>query len=453
MSDRNIVYIVHCIDTEGPLYESLDETFERIYSILGIRMKPSAETLRQIQRKEIDLGGKEELAAEIFSERLLAYNDSWSKIDSMLDEMISEPYRKKFADSQGNGWIYNWFCVDHVGYDDNPRRRDIGYHNVFDHYMRRGMEPASLDDEIHFHFHPMSRYREAHICATSYIHSPHFFEILSRRIVDRGWFPSCFRAGFHVERPDSHWLLEQWIPYDFSNQSMREDQSESSQNDVADGRLGDWRRAPDDWSHYNPDHDDYQIPGRCRRSIFRCLNVGTRMRLLNREEIERAFKRSQSGNPTILAFTNHDFRDMRYDVRDIYGLLKQVSRNYKDVTWLHSGAKQAAQKVLGHDNGNTDFEFTITFSRIGSALKMDVESTYNTFGPQPYLAVKTHDHQYFNDNFDIHIPHRKWSYMFDYQTINPDSITQIGVASNSEDGRTCVDVYSPEGQIVIRMQY
>ena len=447
MENRKVVYIVHCIDTEGPLYEALDETFNRIHSILGIRLQPSVKTLRQIQKKELDLCGKEDLAAEIFSERLLDYNNTWDKVDDMLDDMMSESYRRKYADSRGNGWIYNWFCIDHVGYNNNPRKRDIGYHNIFDHYMQRVSEPASAQDEIHFHFHPMSTYREAHICATSYIHSPHFFEVLSRRIVDRGWFPSCFRAGFHVERPDSHWLLEQWIPYDFSNQAMNEDTSVSSQSDVAGGRLGDWRRAPDDWSHYNPDHDDYQIPGGCRRTIFRCLNVGTRMRLLNEHEINKAFARAQNGKPTILAFTNHDFRDMRFDVDYVHKLIKRIEEKYPDVQFIHAGAKQAAKNVLNHEYNGT-FKLTVNFENHEHMTAMTVESSADIFGPQPYLAIKTHDQRYINDNFDFQIPGRKWSYIFDRQTVLPRSVSDIGIAANSRYGETYVSVYSSVGKLL-----
>ena len=31
---------------------------------------------------------------------------------------------------------FNWHCLDHVGYEINPRRRDMGYHNIFDHYQQ-----------------------------------------------------------------------------------------------------------------------------------------------------------------------------------------------------------------------------------------------------------------------------------------------------------------------------
>ena len=27
---------------------------------------------------------------------------------------MSKKFRQKFFDSKGNGWIFNWHCVDHV---------------------------------------------------------------------------------------------------------------------------------------------------------------------------------------------------------------------------------------------------------------------------------------------------------------------------------------------------
>ena len=38
---NKIVYIVHCIDTEGPLYESLKAKFDRIEDIFNIKIKPT----------------------------------------------------------------------------------------------------------------------------------------------------------------------------------------------------------------------------------------------------------------------------------------------------------------------------------------------------------------------------------------------------------------------------
>ena len=438
------LYLVHAIDTEGPLYESLAATFERLEKITGVRLEPTRENLERVRRQELDLGGREEVASLAVSEALLSYNDTWDKIDAMLDEMLSPEYRSRYADPQGGGWIYSWFLMDHVGYSVNPRRRDMGYHNIFDHYRAR---PDTAPDDIQWHFHPMSTYGEAHIVATSYLRSPHLLESLARRIIDRSWFPNCFRPGFHTERPDAHWFLEQWLPFDFANQAFPGEDRLERQADVAGGRLGDWRRAPSDWSPYHPAHDDYQVPGDCRRVIFRCLNVGTRFRLLDKHEVRRAFARADSGLPTILAFTNHDFRDMRADVAQVYAHIEKVSAEFPEVSWQHSRAQDAARAVLELENAEP-LRLDAQLERRGHALHLEVKANVDTFGPQPFLAVQTFDKRYLTDNFDLQVPRRHWTYTFDDDTIVPPSLAAIGVAANGVDGSTHTLVLDPSGKKV-----
>ena len=36
--NENILYIVHCIDAEGPLDEKLEDTFERVNNIFGLEL-------------------------------------------------------------------------------------------------------------------------------------------------------------------------------------------------------------------------------------------------------------------------------------------------------------------------------------------------------------------------------------------------------------------------------
>jgi hypothetical protein len=434
------LYVVHAIDTEGPLYESLEATFERLEKITGVRVEASRANLEKIRNKQLDLNGREEIAALVTSPQLLNYNDTWDKVDAMLYDMMSSEYRQRYADPQGKGWIYNWFLMDHVGYDTNPRRRDMGYHNVFDHYRFMVKETAS-PDELHWHFHPMSTYKEANICATSYLRSPHLLESLARRIIDRNFFPSCFRPGFHAERPDANWFLEQWIPFDFANQSMP-DATLEQQDDVAGGRLGDWRRAPNDWSPYNPSHDDWQTPGSCRRTIFRCLNVGTRLRLMDENEVRRAFERASKGLPTILAFTNHDFRDMRNDVDLVHKMVSKVAAEFPDVTWRNAGAREAARAVLNFEQA-TPIKLNVDLKKAGDDLHLSVETNVDSFGPQPFLAIKTLDKHYLTDSFDFQIPRRKWTYVFDADTVLPQSVEKIGVAVNGMDGSTDVIVLTP----------
>ena len=188
----------------------------------------------------------------------------------MLEKILIKDYLNSRTDSFGNGWIFNWHCLDHVGYSSNPRRRDMGYHNIFDYYKDKLKEYNISENTLYWHFHPMSTYREAHRCATSYVNSPELYQILCRKIIERNWFPSVFRAGFQSERPDSNWFLEQWIPFDISNMALDDNKELDNTVDFRNGRSGNWRLAPADWSVYHPSHDDYQLNGNCRRWIFRC---------------------------------------------------------------------------------------------------------------------------------------------------------------------------------------
>jgi len=49
------VYIVHCIDTEGPLYESIEVTFEMVNQAFGIKLEPTFSNLKKLQNKDINL--------------------------------------------------------------------------------------------------------------------------------------------------------------------------------------------------------------------------------------------------------------------------------------------------------------------------------------------------------------------------------------------------------------
>ena len=85
-----MIYVVHCVDTEGPLYESLSETFERIYRLTGVRVEASEDNLLKVQNMELSLNGMAELASKVFSPRLLNYNSSWTELDRMLENIMSD---------------------------------------------------------------------------------------------------------------------------------------------------------------------------------------------------------------------------------------------------------------------------------------------------------------------------------------------------------------------------
>jgi hypothetical protein len=446
------VYVVHCVDTEGPLHESVEATFDRLSDIFSIHLEPSHEALRRLQAGEIDLGGIEAAVQRVVDPHLLAYNDTWDKVDSVLAECLAPSFRNRLRDSTGGGWIYSWFCVDHVDYDTNPRRRDMGYHNIFDHYRTALEETGSEQDGLHFHYHPHSFLREAHRCATHWwASSDSLYQALSRRVIDRRWFPAANRPGFHVIRPDSHWFLEQHMPFDFSNQAMAQTEDDEAQADIEAGRLGDWRRAPADWQPYHPAPDDYQVPGGCRRWIARCLNIGTRYRLLAERDVRQAFQEAREGKPVVLAVTNHDFRDMRPDIESVRDLLSKVAADFPDVAFRFSEAVQAMRDALLLAP-QPACELDLQIHAIDDARHvLRVESPSRTFGPQPWLALKTVTGTYHHDNFDIDVPFHRWQYVFDDETFPLRALDSVGVAANNPCGITTVSVMdAPTGKVATR---
>lgn len=431
---EKVLYIVHSVDTEGPLYESLSETFIRVNNIFGLSLECSKENLELIQKGELDLKGKEKQVQQIFNNKQISFNETWPKVNDMLYHICSPEFRNQFLDDFGNGWIYNWHCVDHIDYDINPRRKTMGYHSIFDHYSEM-VRTNNYRDGIHWHFHPLHHSRASHICATSYLADNRFLKLLTRKVLERNWFPSVNRAGFHVERPDSHWLLEQWIPFDLSNQAYLE--STSEQDDLSGGRFGDWRRAPNTWQVYHPSHDDYQVPGNCRRLIGRCLNVGSRLRSLEKRDVLQAFEEADRDGKGLMGLTNHDFRDMAPDVLYVIDLLKQGKAKYPGVKIKFCEAREAFNRMAGQSISKPEANIlsaTITDGNNQSQKKLIVESKEGTFGPQPFLAIQTKSGEFFHDNFDFERPFHRWHYTFDYQTMQIDEIRKISIASNDRRG-------------------
>jgi|SRR3989344_3345526 len=448
-----VVYIVHHVDTEGPLYESVPETFKRLESILNIIIpfRPTKKNLEKILRGELK-GVGPSLQAEIrkiANPHSLTFNSSWEMIDAMLRRILKKEYRDKILDSFGNGWIYNWHILDHAGFKTNKRRKDLGYLNIFNHYEKVLQETGSKQDAIHWHFHPIPFFREAHITATSYENSyTELHQVLCRRLIEKKWFPRVNRAGFHTERPDSNWFLEQWIPFDPSNQSMTTEYA-SLQLDNMHGRYGDWTGAPSDWSVYHPDIYDWRKKGALKRVVARTLNLNTRFRNITVAEIEKAFAKAADGENVYLGITNHDFRDMEPEIDTFREMLLSVAKKFPDTKFKFSESVYAFRQVLGYSEEMVEknaLELNCTIE--GDVLMVKVTNG-EPFGPQPYLAIKTKKQKYFHDNFDFGEHKKTYFYTFDRYTIPLIDIESIAVASNDIFGNTAmvrIDIKNSAGK-------
>ena len=423
-NEYKVLPVVYCVDTEGPLNESIEATFERLRSLFGVQIEPTDINYGKLLSGT--LSDKHDLDfSRVFNKSTLNYNRTISDLDNMLLEICSEDFRNKYIDSFKQGWIYNWFCTCTDGVKENPRQKTLGIHSIFDKYK----QILGLNDTLHFHYHPLAASLNASASGTTWILSDsNLLEILCKRIIERRWFPACNRPGFHVTRPDSHWFLEQYIPFDFANQSLMT----SNETEPPDYQLGDWRRAPVTWVPYHPSYDDWQIPGNCNRFIARCLNLGTRHSLLNLDEVRFAFKEASEGLKPVLSFTNHDFRDVKNDIKTVHLMMEQAQQEFPDVRFKYTKPENAFQL----DRLKKKINFSVEI--IDQNLKITAD--YPTFGIQPFLCFQTIDGNFRHDNLQIDTPHHEWQYSFNDNTYKLQDVKTIGIAANTKYGVTSVAV-------------
>lgn len=206
------------------------------------------------------------------------------------------------------------------------------------------------------------------------------------------WFPLVNRAGMHTERPDSNWFLEQWIPFDASNQSIENDDY------ISNGRYGDWAGAPKDWTIYHPDIYDWRQRGNCNRYIARCLNMMTRFRNLSKDELASAFELAMNTNQNVyVGVTNHDFRELSTEINDFYSMLQDVMVAYPDINVKFAKSSEAFKDVIGLSR---DQKLNFDYAIEGNVLTISFTDG-EPFGPQPYLAIKTKSGEYRHDNLDF----------------------------------------------------
>ena len=414
------VYIVHAVDVEGPMTETLHATFGRMYGLgLPDTIKPSLDNLTKIQQGCMD-GLNAKLAEKfmlIFNRHSLGYLNDWKQIDSAIAKVISNKFRRKHCSKGGEPYLFSWFIYDHhEGFTNNPRYHDVGTHHIFDHYMDGVLKNSTFNDGVYWHYHHPAPSGDALESGTCWTNNAAHEEIVAKRIIDRQWYFSCFRAGLHIERNDlSHWL-EMYIPFDFSARY-------SNDNTVyTPGSDFDWRGCPDKWGAWHPDWYDYRSEGDMNRYLFRCCDLWTYLSRLQEVDVSEAFEQAEYHGSSVLTYYNHDYRNMKHEIEEGYDIITAVASRFPNVEWKFVNALEAAQMHIGMKKEKPNLSFELNNS------KLKVSCNTQIFGPQPFLAINEKG-QYFRDNFTDE-GNNTWVYEF--RNIN--DIVAFGVAANSPSG-------------------
>lgn len=421
MTGRPLLHVVHCVDTEGPLEEPLEATFARLRDEKGLDLPPSLATLGALQSGAVSLDGREAEIAAFLAPARLAYLSTWAEVEAMVAAVADPAFRAAHADPAGNPYAFSWFVIDVVGYRDNPRRKATGWHAVWDQY-RRLLAGRSAPDAIGWHFHTVPIGGHALEYNACWTNTAWHEQALARRLLERESFPALWRAGGVIQRNDqSHWL-DRFIPFDYSNWAQRNAPCGGP------GELSDWRGAPLDWAGYHPHRDDYRRPGEMRRTVFRCLDVDTPACRLTRDDVREAFARVRDGRTAVLAFTNHDRRDLRPDIARAEALVREVSAEFPEVPWRWSNARDAARDSLGVADAPAP-QFALAWERGVLRISADRE----LFGPEPFFAVAEEGDRVYRDELTIE-GERQWA----WRPTRPRLLRAVAVGAANAAGRTGV---------------
>ena len=122
---------------------------------------------------------------------------------------------------------------------------------------------------------------------------------------------------------------------------------------------------------------------------------------------------------------------MEHDFKNTYRMLLNSSKKYK-IRFKFSDAREAFQSLLGKPKKKIKFKVNFVDNKIF------IKSNKKIFGPQPFLAIKTKDKNYYHENFYIKKPFKEWIYSFDRHSVEKNKIDYFAFAANDSYGCTAL---------------
>jgi hypothetical protein len=305
-------------------------------------------------------------------------NKNWSAVEAEVQAVMDPAFRRRFPDSNGAPPALSWFVVDWVGAKSSARDRDLGYHRIFDRY-RPWVDAAQAQgygDELHWHYHHVLP-GNVESSNFDWLDFPQYEDILNRLVLDRGFFPACYRAGHTWEDAlASHWL-ERWIPFDFSNRAPQL------------GANFDWSRAPRGWQLYHPALDDVQKPGVGRASQRRWMarSLSIENGWFREEEVEAAFHRARCGEDSYVSFFTHDYKAMADYLAEGLERIFAEARRHPQVVVRHGGALAALRALTA--TPMSPAPPLLQWQHNGDTIHLETDRPLH--GPIPWIAARADD--------------------------------------------------------------
>ena len=346
---------------------------------------------------------------------------NWSSVDTAMDKLFDENFRSLYTDSYGKKFKIGWFFLNWSGFKTNPRGRDFGYHKVRDHYLKRwGDKIENYGDEHCWHYHHPPISGIGNEWSKDWSSSCEYKNIISRQIIERKWFPICFRAGGTIMDSNLSCWVDQWFPFDFSNRAPLKN------NEM------DWSDGIAKWQPYHPDPKWFKLNGNGRRLMARCLDLQTNLYVTSKDDIFNAFNEASTSGNSILSVFDHDYRDIKERIIKFISIIDEVSDNFPDVNWEYSGPSNAISKIK-----NIVPQMALKIRLEIENKKLKIISNSEIHQSYPWIAVKDIEGNFHHVEKNIKkVSSKEWGLILDpYEDIDV-----IGVAASNNSGESNVQI-------------
>ncbi len=367
--------------------------------------------------------------------------NTWEQVDKATEKYFNKKFRRCLLDSRGREVVVSWFPVSWSGFASNPVHRDFGWFTIFDHLVQTwGEKISECGDGVYWMYNHPDKSGIGNVWGLDWLHNCHYFEILNRMVLERGYFPGVVE----VPTAETHSVnfVENYFPFELSN---RYSPKINWENIEADGRktkeVLQWASAPKNWRPYQPAHSNHQENGAMRHHIFRLLDIKSRIMTFPEEEILDAFESCRQGYDVVIAGYEHDFRDRSEAVQELFlEPISRIAKKYPDVEVINTNFQSAAIDCLNLEKTTKLIAFKVSIQSDHVCISSDAE----IFGPTPYIAIKDKDS---GNIFHINpTPNGYLSWAIQRGVLPLDF--ELGVAAFSNSGVQSVNRFDVKGESV-----
>ena len=350
---------------------------------------------------------------------------NWEAVDLAMDKLFEENFRNKFQDSYNDNLKFGWFCLAWTGFNNeiNPRKRDLGYHKVLDHYRSRwGKLIQDFGDEECWHYHHPPKSGVVNEWSTDWNSSEEYKNIISRQILERDWFPICFRAGGTIMDKNLSQWVDEWFPFDYSNRAP------------LDVSVMDWSDGIDQWRAYKPNPEFFKTEGNGKRYLARTMDLVTGSYKAGEVDIVQAFSEAQTRGHAILSTFDHDYRDIESRIINFMSTLKKISKQFPDVKWKYSSPSNA---IIETQSLNNNQQLKIFVEEKDNHI--EIKTSTDIHQHNPWIAIQQTDETISQLESSLEkIDKNSWKLLIDNQS----SLKKIGIAASNNAGYSATKVLS-----------